>query len=73
MKWLLLLPLLLVACAPAYAERLARLEAQVQAQEIRSCKALYLAWAAMVKVGVAEDRSLKDPLPGCPTWAEVNR
>ena len=85
MKWLLLLPLLLAACAPAsdvreLREQVAVLQAQYRdlqakdaAQETRSCKALYLAWAAMVKVGAAEDRSLDDPLPGCPTWGELNR
>ena len=92
MKWFLLLPLLLAACAPAsdvrelreqvavireqqavLREQVAVLRAKDAAQETRFCKALYLAWAAMVKVGAAEDRSLNNPLPGCPTWRELNQ
>ena len=88
MKWLLLLPLLLVACTPAQDVRvlqeqgavlhaqyrdLQEREAEREAADANSCKAVYLAWAAMVKVGIAEDRSVDYPLLGCPTWGELNR
>ena len=84
MKWLLLLPLLLVACntaaplRPSLQEQVDYLHAQVlslqdkvTAGEVRSCKALYIAWATGVKAGWVEDRALDDALPGCPKWSEL--
>ena len=83
MRWLLLLPLLLVACAPAsdvreLREQVGFLQAQVRdlqdkvkAADTRDCLTLYITWTAAVKQGWAQDRRVDDALPGCPTWEEL--